>query len=91
MSGAMEPAVVWDAGERAWLRDRKAKSAWLEERGFPVNQMYRAEFYLIDAPFARIFCYALNDNGRKHGFCGSIVREEPRDVLLDELPPTELR
>jgi hypothetical protein len=51
----------------------------------------------MDAPSVRIFCYALNDDGKRHwapghdrDACG-VAREEPRDVLLDELPPPELR
>jgi len=103
MSTATEPVAVWDVRDDAWRRDREAKTGWLKGHSLPAGQMYRAEFYLLDAPFARIFCYALNDEGRvhlnrhhvpgephDHSLC-EIAREEPRDVLLSELPPPELR
>jgi len=103
-TSVLAPLAVWDCGQPEWLRDREAKTAWLTERGFPVNAMYRAEFYATsDGPCARIFCYALNDNGKKHfnehhvpgkphdhDLCDA-ARDEPRDIPLDELPPMELR
>jgi hypothetical protein len=103
MNPALEPIAVWDAREPAWRRNRQAKVDWLKEHGLPVNTMHRAEFYLIDAPCARIFCYALNEAGKRHWApghdprqphdhdrCGA-AEEEPRMVPLDELPPLELR
>lgn len=98
---AVEPVAVWDVGEPEWRRHLKAKSAWLREQGLPVDVMYRAEFYLAGGPCARIFCFALNGDGRKyllghvqgehdHEAC-QVAREEPRMVPLTELPPPELR
>ena len=76
---------------------RAAKSRWLGNQGLPVDQMYRAEFLVIDAPCARIFCYALNEDGRK--YCTAHPQEPhdhtpavepPRIVPLSALPPREL-
>lgn len=103
MDLAVEPLAVWDVHDFGWWRNWKLKSAWLKEHGLPGNSMYRAEFYLIDGPCARIFCYALNSDGRKHFAPGHkpgephdhdacrIAEEEPRMVPLSSLPPAELR
>lgn len=100
---AVEPVAVWDVRDFDWWRNWKLKSAWLQEQGLPADSMYRAEFYLIDGPCARIFCHALNGDGRKypapghepgephdHAACRP-AEEEPRMVLLSDLPPAELR
>ena len=100
---ALEPLAVWDCNQPEWWHNRELKTAWLAEHGLPGHSMYRAEFYLIDGPCARIFCYALNDEGRKHFAPGHkpgephdhdscrIAEEEPRMVLLPDLPPAGLR
>lgn len=91
------PVAVWDVGDPGWRHDREAKTRWLEEQGLPASDMYRAEFWLIDAPFARIFCYAHDDNGCR--YCAGhspfphdhlTAKEPPRDVPLSGLPPREL-
>jgi hypothetical protein len=62
--------------------------------GLPTWKMTRVEFYLIDAPVARIFCHATDENRRAichwDGGRASHVREDPRDVLLHSLPPEDL-
>lgn len=97
------PAAVWDSRDDAWFRGPfLERAAWLREHGLPALKMYRAEFYIADAPFARIFCYALDHDGGRHWAPGhtqephdhsgcDVARERPRDVLLGELPPEELR
>jgi hypothetical protein len=96
----IEPVAVWDARDRAWRRRGEARSQWLRGEGLPVDQMFRAEFLLIDAPCARIFCYALNEDGRRyieghsrdphdHDACEAAT-EPPRIVPLSTLPPREL-
>lgn len=96
------PAAIWDCGEDAWWANREEKAAWLKEQGLPLMMMYRAEFY-DSPPRAVIFCYAVDGKGQRHfthapGACtpeehGShcVAREEPRTVMLSELPPAELR
>jgi len=98
---AAEPVAVWDCGQPEWWHDREAKTAWLKAHGLPAL-MYRAEFH-DDPPRAVIYCYARNSEGRRHfthppGECTPeahgpqcVAREEPRTVLLSELPPAELR
>jgi hypothetical protein len=95
------PLAAWDVRDAGWFRGPFAeRSAWLKEHGLPVHKMYRMEFYPGAA--VRIFCYRLNEAGRRgwnehhvpgphdHSACDA-AREEPRDVLLDGLPPEELR
>lgn len=96
-----EPVAVWDASDPRWPDRREAKVQWLRKQGLPVDQMFRAEFLLIDAPCARIFCYHLNEDGRRHldhhhsqgphdhSACKAAA-EPPRIVPLSALPPREL-
>ena len=96
-----EPVAVWDVSDPVWRHGWRPKSQWLRDQGLPVNQIYRAEFFLGDPPRVRIFCYALNEDGRKHwapshvqaphdhDACGA-AREEPRIVPLTGLPPRYL-
>jgi hypothetical protein len=101
LQAELVPLAVWDVREDRWWLDRKFKSDWLHEAGLPRDVMYRIEFWLLDAPFARIFCFALDDDGRKHWAPGHIrgphnhdschpAFKKPRDVPLDALPPREL-
>jgi hypothetical protein len=94
------PIAVWDARARTWPHRHEAKTRWLREQGLPVNEMFRVEFLLIDAPCARIFCYARNEDGRRyleghsqdphdHDACEAAT-EPPRIVPLSDLPPREL-
>ena len=97
-----QPLAVWDVREKPWWKLRPDKTAWLQAHELPADEMYRAEFYLLDAPFARVFCYHRNEQGRRHwndahdpcqphdhDACAVAV-EEPRDMILCELPPPEL-
>lgn len=98
----IQPVGVWDVKDAEWQTRRALKSDWLREHGIPVNQAYRAEFYWNDPPFVRIFCFHLDEDGRKHWdhghdpqtckldhACGACT-EPPHDVPLSELPPREL-
>lgn len=103
MTATIMPVAVWDVREKSWLSwSRPERSAWLRDHRLPADDMYRAEFYLIDAPFARVFCYHRNEQGNRHwndahdpyrvhdhGACEPAT-VPPCDVLLDELPPPEL-
>ncbi len=82
-----EPLAVWDA-RRAPVRKITAWSEWAREHGIPVDDTYRIEFYLVDAPFARVFRYAVNADGRcfKDPATGEAAEEPPVDVILSELP-----
>ena len=62
-----KPRLVWDVREEGWFSPNRAqKTAWLEERGLPVDDIYRVEFYLLDAPSARVYCYHRDEQGHKH-------------------------
>lgn len=97
-----EPRLVWDVRDKDWFTPFRAqKTAWLKERGLPVDDMYRVEFYLEDAPVARLYCYHRDDLGRKHwnshhvpeahdhDKC-DVARMAPYDVSLRDLPGPDL-
>jgi hypothetical protein len=95
------PVAVWDCREDRWWDQHEARTGWLDEQGLLGRMIYRIEFRLIDAPVARIFCYALNAEGKRHwlpchvpgphdhSLC-DVARLEPVNVLIDGLPPEEL-
>lgn len=103
--GAVNTALaVWDVREPDWWTGWRAKSDWARAQGIPVDDTHRIEFYLIDAPFARVFTYARDGQGRKHwnehhtcrdsadhdhSRC-DVARQPPYDLPLDALPPREL-
>jgi hypothetical protein len=98
-----EPVTVWDVSDPTWTwrHGWRLESQWLRRQGLPVNQIYRAEFFLGDPPCVKIFCYALNEDGRMylechdpsrvhdHDKCGAAT-EPPRMVPLNSLPPRGL-
>jgi hypothetical protein len=94
------PLTVWDVRSDPWWDRYRERQRWLDEHGLPAWKMYRVEFWLVDAPFALIFCYALNETGfprripcpggpHDHPGCG-LAREEPRTVPLADFPPRDL-
>lgn len=88
-----EPVVVWDGRERAYDRIREPAMEWLTAQGIPVDPAYRVEFFLVDAPFARVFTYTQDDQGRRHvdPATGDAAVNEPYVKILSELPPDDLR
>lgn len=99
----IKPLAVWDVKHESWFRQNwMGRRDWLRAQELPANQIYRIEFYLLDTPFARLFRYALNQDGRKHWIDAHtpgqphdheachVAMLEPLDVPLPELPPSEL-
>ena len=89
----LQPRAAWDARDPAWWTRRQEKTDWLNDQGLPVDQMYRIEFLEADCvPCARIFCYALNEDGHRYLAPGGrdAAAEPPRMVPLDSLPPGDL-
>ena len=90
--GATEPDVGWDRWH-SWPHWREAEQ-WAMDRSLVGGALlvYRIEFYLTDAPFARIYRFARNDGG--HLFTdpatGKAALDKPVDVVLDSLPPADL-
>jgi hypothetical protein len=83
--------AAWDARDAGWPYRRQEKTDWLTAQGLPADEMYRIEFFLADMPCARIFCYHLNEDGRRHLDEERIASvEPPRMVPLTGLPPREL-
>jgi hypothetical protein len=89
------PIAVWDAQDPEglfWLNWREA-SAWATEHIRDVNDTYRAEFYLLDAPFVVLHRFAADDAGR-HIWDpeteSAMLAGQPVVQVLDELPPPHL-
>ena len=93
----LEPLAVWDAGP-GWVDGLvDERIAWARQHILRVNDTYRVEFYLIDAPFAVVHRFKLDANGRKYALGeysfisdGEPAREEPVVVPLGGLPPARL-
>jgi hypothetical protein len=86
----LEPLAVWDSTEPGWCDEH-----WRERTEWAVLHLdaeftYRAEFYLIDAPFAVVHKFARNGDGRKWAANGEAMTEPPAILPLTELPPAHL-
>jgi hypothetical protein len=93
-TSAVAPLGVWDSREEHWYGPRwREMSAWAQEH-FPgrAANVYRAEFYLIDAPFAVLHSFKENSEGRRYldTATGEPAIEEPFTLVLGELPPNHL-
>jgi hypothetical protein len=88
-----EPMTVWDGRECAYDRIREPAMEWLTAQGIPVDPAYRVEFFLVDSPFARVFTYAEDEQGRRYmdPATDDPAVNEPYVKVLSELPPAELR
>jgi hypothetical protein len=88
------PLGVWDTRDRdsIWYRHWRETVPWAAEHIRDVNNTYRAEFYLIDAPFAVLYRYRENGEGRRYidPATGEPAVEEPVTQMLDSLPPLRL-
>src|SRR6266487_2996956 len=60
---AMTPLGAWDTCEPLWWQHHAEASPWAQEHIPDLDRTYRAEFYLIDAPFAVLYRYAENEAG----------------------------
>jgi hypothetical protein len=90
------PLGVWDVNDgedSAYWAHWREISRWAVAH-FPnrASDVYRAEFYLIDTPFAVLFRYAEDDHGRHYTdpATGEVARTEPVTMTLSELPPGHL-
>jgi hypothetical protein len=86
----LEPLAVWDAHDPGPWRER---TEWVDgQLGGRANLTYRIDFYLLDAPFAAVHRYRLDDSGHKFAKApdGEIATEPPVIVPLAELPPAHL-
>lgn len=87
----LEPLGVWDATTAEWARGPWYERAeWADGHLGDANFVYRAEFYLLDAPFAIVRRYAADGDGHKWAADGEVVTEPPVVVPLGELPPAHL-
>lgn len=87
------PAGVWDA--RTDYHDQRTheRFAWAQEH-FPdaAKQVYRAEFWRAETPFAIVYQYATDDHGSRYfdRDIDDVVTMAPVRVELAELPPAGL-
>jgi hypothetical protein len=87
------PLETWDAGTNFYTPGWQERVDWAREHLGDAGRLYRAEFYLIDAPFAVLYRYAENEDGRK--FMDPATKapavEEPIVLMLAGLPPERIR
>ncbi|MGW4663203.1 hypothetical protein [Streptosporangium sandarakinum] len=90
----LEPLVVYDAGDDTYQQRigtpwHDQLLAWARSNGITPDDVTRLEVYLLDAPFARVYEYALDENGRRYltNDGNDHARREPYNVLLTSLPP----
>jgi hypothetical protein len=95
----MEPTAplgVWDTREHGfWSREGRwfrEVVEWAQEHIAEADRTYRAEFYLIDAPFVVLYRYTEDGQGRKifDPAADGPACDEPVVQPLDELPPQNL-
>ncbi len=82
----LEPLFAWDAGAEDWIKSPYTERChWLMANGvYDLFRTYRVEFHLVDAPFAIVFRYVFDDGKRPQ-------HEAPKIVMLDDLPPVNIR
>lgn len=89
-----EPIAVWDANLAGslWFRLWPETARWSQAHISDTrNRCFRAEFHLIDVPFAVLHCYAKDENGHSfNGPDGEPALADPVVEMLDELPPPHL-
>jgi hypothetical protein len=92
----LEPLAVWDARDPLNCQPDVPRylesTEWAKAHIERVNDTYRAEFYLVDGPFAVVHRYSADDTGRRLLLAGDgeLATEEPVVQMLDELPPAHL-
>jgi len=97
----LEPLAIWEARDDAfWQRHGDSgfifaeAISWAERHGVVKSEdrVYRIEFYLVDAPFAIVYRYALNEDGMVpvDAETGGPATEPPALLPLGELPPAHL-
>jgi hypothetical protein len=95
MTQSVAPLIVWDANDRSYFRSplREEAFAWTVEHCGADEDTRRIEFFLMDAPFARVHRYALDAAGRRYldPATDEIAEQPPVTVILNELPPAHLR
>ena len=94
-STALDPLAVWDSREPGgcFWRHHPEASQWASTHlPHQATSIYRAEFHLMDTPFAIVHAYARNDQGRAifDPATNGLVHAPPATVILSELPPEHL-
>lgn len=83
----LEPVAVYDVHE-AWPPPNLDRFLWwVREQGIDEKTTYRIEIYSTDRRFARVFQYALDEDGNRYAVAGEIARRDPSDVPIKEMPP----
>ena len=96
----LEPLAVWDTrdidglwrcgGDICMLGEA---TRWANAHIREATRTYRVEFYLLDSPFAVLYRYKVDDDGRKFALepgGDALTEEEPVVQMLGELPPAHL-
>ena len=84
--------VTWDATyPTMWAWEHWPEVCrWARAHG-GTDWTWRYEVWMMDTPYARVYAYALNDQGHVYVGAGGDVAQEPvLLVALDALPPEAL-
>lgn len=96
LTGLPAPLAVWDANAQGGLfwSNWHDCTGWAKAHMPRADDTYRAEFYLVDAPFMVLYRYARNEYGRTfsdlYGDAAEPAAEMPATVMLSALPPARL-
>lgn len=86
----LEPLAIWDANTPDWIRGPwRERAEWVDEHLGETRYIYRAEFYLIDVPFAVVGRF-VPDHGGLKWISGDKPVTETVTVPLTDLPPAHL-
>lgn len=94
----LEPLAVWDPvrchdWSHGWTESMLYRlDDWMRDNLGRHRDIYRIDFYLLDAPFAVARRYKRNGDGFKYqdAETGKIAVDAPAVVPLAELPPEHL-
>jgi hypothetical protein len=90
--------AVYDARDESWWglteAEREGFKAWLREQtaDYDGRAIYRTEIHHAEQPFARIFAFALDAEGRKYADpeTGDVAEVPTRDVPISSMPPARV-
>ena len=89
---AVDPLAVYDVREGSYQYEGFAAfRRWAAAQGMDINETYRIEIHSPSAPFARVFTYDRDKQGRRHldPVTGDAARRAPFDQPISSMPPVE--
>lgn len=92
-AAVVSPLATWDASDPSWMDEHwRERTDWAAAHFPDVNRTVRAEFYLVDVPFAVLHRFAKNEDGQLFldPATGNPAWDDPVRLMLAELPPGHL-